>query len=181
MRRLFRSRRIFGPFIYSNTESYVFRSDDDAKDVANKLASRTPVKIKRAEYMGFFDEPSIYIDLEIPSSHPRTKSRGYFSSSLSADAKSGNISDLSIRFPAIEVNDASLGDISMLLDNIVPSIYRTRVQVQDQVKGEIPEYHPHVHYSKAKRGSEGPYLPDEVLELNRMIKAWYSQVEQLFA
>jgi hypothetical protein len=180
MRRIFRSRRIFGPFIYSKTESHAFTSDDDIRRVANKLVSRTPAKIKRVEYMDYFEEPSIYIDFEIPSSHPKTKLREYFSSSLTADARSGGISELSIRFPGIDVDDALLDDVTMLLDYITPSIYRTRVQIHDDIEGKKPEYHPHVHYSETKRGSSGPYLPDEVLELNMMIKAWYSQVEELF-
>lgn len=187
MRRPLSDIRPFGPLFSDNSNisgigqnGHVFKSDSDVERVANAVIRRTPAILKEAKYQGYFSTPSAYFDFSLPSSNPFTITRDYFSSSITANAETGNIKELSIRFPAVEATDVEIEDMQKFVERITPDIYRVRIQYQEHVDGDVPELHPHVHYSTARRGQEGPYLPDEALNLNRMIKAWYSQIDTLF-
>ena len=153
-----------------------FESAEDAEDMLERLLRRTPGEIRRADYQGFFDTPNVFVDFLLPSTHPLTIGRDIFTSSFTVRASDGRIGEMSIRFPAIAVTDVDGDELQAFMETIAPETYRIRVQLQDEVDGPEPEYHPHVHYSSKRRGSKGPPISDELPKLNRMIRRWYADV-----
>jgi len=177
MRRPLANKRPIGPVLdYSDSNgSAVYQSDEDVLKTAEAIVRRTPAEINRAEYQGYFSDPSIYIDFQIVSASPYTMTREYHSSSVSAKAQTGKMSEFSMRFPAISTEYISESSINEFIDSITPELYRVRVQ-----RFELDEnsyYHPHIHYSKQRRGEYGPKLDDEAPRINSIIKQWYSGID----
>lgn len=186
MLRPFRDKRPIGPFaelikLNETTSEQAFKTEEDIQRVAEQLVRRTPGIIRESKLNDFFEVPTFYIDFILPSNHPMTFSREHFSSSISAAAQTGNIREMSIRFPAIKVTDTNMDSVQEFTEDIAPEIYRVRIVLQDEVDDGEPEFHPHVHYStKFRDGVEGPPLQEEARKLNRMIRQWYANVDQLF-
>jgi hypothetical protein len=159
----------------------IFGSDEDVQRVIEQIVRDVPSEIRDADFMGFFEDPAIWSDFSLKSSHPQTIYRDIFSSSLRADAETGGIQELTIRFPAIAADVTDIESVERLLEDINPEgRYRVRVQEQEHTQSGDTEYHPHLHYSRKRRGEIGPPLQDEARALNRAIKGWYSGVGGLF-
>lgn len=177
MKRPFAQLRPVGPLFSLRDNTAVYSSKNDIQRVAVQLTSRVPSRVSKVQYADFFENPSGIIDFVNPSTIPQTEQRDYFNSSLNVNCTTGNITEMSIRFPGIGTEYISEDEIEEFINEIKPDIYRTRIPVDDS----RDMYNPHIHYSAKKRGSEGPYLPDEISELNRTLKAWYNNIDGLFS
>lgn len=179
MRRPFKDKRPVGPFITSTPDISspdAYESDSDAEEVAERIVRRTPATVNRAEYQGYFSEPSIFIDLNLPSSSPYTFDREYHSSSLSATAEDGRMSEFTLRFPAIDSRYISKSDLEAFVSSIAPDFYRVRI-AEFGVDEDTMYYHAHLHYSSKRRNEIGPPLNDQAPEVNRTIRQWYENIE----
>lgn len=165
-----------------NQNEPAFQDEEDVLKIAERIVRRTPGEIRQADFMGFFDEPTIFIDFFLPSDNFKTIDRNHFTSSLTARANNSRISEMSIRFPAIKISDIDQDKLQNFLEDVNPDpLFEVRIQVQELVDDEdqIPEYHPHIHFSKTKIGRFGPKLIDEAPEMNKMIRKWYSDVGEM--
>lgn len=179
MRRPFKDKRPVGPFITSTPDLSspdVYESDSDAQEVAERIVRRTPATVNRAEYQGYFSEPSIFIDFNLPPSSPYTFDREYHSSSLSATAQDGRIAEFTLRFPAINYEYINKSNLEEFVSSISPNFYRVRI-AEFKLDDEITYYHAHLHYSSRKRDEIGPPLNDQAPEVNRVIRQWYENIE----
>lgn len=176
---LFRFTNI-GPFVrgYSQNRD-AFRSDSEVQRVAFQMLKETPGELREASFNDFFSDPIVFIDFFLPSANPGTITREHFTSSLTAGSEKGRISEMSIRFPAINVSDVDLDKLDDFIESIKSNPnYEVRTQVHDSIeegRGE-PEYHPHIHHSRKKTGIEGPPLKTEASKINNTIKEWYSGI-----
>lgn len=179
MKRPLKDIRLIGPFIdySSNPSDPVFESDDNVEQTAQAIVRRTPAKVNRAVYQGYFSEPSINIDFNISSASPYTVTREYHSSSVNARASDGKITEFSMRFPAVNSEYISKSEFHDFLSEISPDGYRQRI---DELNSKsILYYHFHIHYSAKRRGKKGPKLTDEVSKINSTIRQWYARIDDL--
>jgi len=181
MRRPLKDIRLIGPLIdySSNSSNAVYQSDNDVEQTAQAIVRRTPAKVNRAVYQGYFSDPSINIDFNIPSASPYTLTREYHSSSVNARASDGKITEFSMRFPAVNSEYISKSDFDDFLSEISPDGYRQRIDEFNS--GSILYYHGHIHYSAKRRGEKGPKLTDEVSKINSAIRQWYTRIDDLLA
>lgn len=181
MKRPFKDKRLIGPFIdySSNSSDPVFESDNDVEQTAQAIVRRTPAKVNRAVYQGYFSEPSINIDFNIPSASPYTVTREYHSSSANARASDGKITEFSMRFPAVNSEHISRSEFDSFLSEISPDGYRQRTD-EFSSDGTL-HYHGHIHYSAKRRGEKGPKLTDEVSKINSTIRQWYARIDDVLA
>ena len=181
MRRPFADKRLVGPFLnmqLSQSSSDVYKNNDDVQRAGDRIVSRTPATVKRAEYQSYFETPSIYIDFELPSASPYTMTREYHSSSLTAEASTGKMSEFTMRFPAVESEYISESDFIEFMDDIVDDFYRVRIDTFELAEG-IEYYHGHMHFSGKRRDKLGPVLEDEIPEINGTIRRWYTKINEV--
>lgn len=175
----FANKRLFSRIRLNQDD--VISSESDVEEIGNRVLRRTPGRLTRHGYQGYFTTPGFSMQFLLPSRHPKTISRDVFTSSISGNAENGTISELSIRFPAIKRGDVEHDNLVDFIDDISDDSYRIRVPIQERVEGPEPEYHPHIHYSTKRRGIEkGPPIREEATVINKTIINWYSESSVLF-